>query len=283
MLEGSPPSTSGPVPVTGPAAVVVARLRAAGCVFAEDEAQVLLDAAETPEALRAMVDRRVAGLPLEQIVGWAEFCGQRIAVDPGVFVPRRRTELLVRRASALAAPGATIVDLACGSGAVGLAIAALVGRVTLHAVDIEPAAVRCARRNLADVGGRVYAGDLYGPLPAGLRGRVDVLAANVPYVPTRAVELLPPEARLHEPLRALDGGSDGLEILRRVAVAAPDWLAPGGHLLVEIAVEQAHGALDALARAGLTATVARDPDLDATVIIGRQGRPAQSAVISPVS
>jgi len=256
-------STPAPSRVT-----IIARLRAAGCVFAEDEARLLVEAARTPEELLAMVDRRVAGLPLEHIVGWVEFCELRIAVDPLVFVPRRRTELLVRQAATLAAPGATVVDLACGCGAVGMALATLVENVELHAVDIEPAAVDCARRNLAAVSGHVYAGDLYDPLPARLREHVNVLVANVPYVPTEAVGLLPPEARLHEPLVTLDGGADGLDVLRRVASLARDWLAPGGHLLLEIGEDQAQMALDALAGAGLAPSLARDDDLSATIVIG---------------
>ena len=213
---------------------VVARLRSAGCVFAEDEAEVLISAAATPAELAAMVDRRASGLPLEQVVGWADFCGLRIAVDPGVFVPRRRTEFLVRQAVALASPRGVIVDLCCGSGAVGAALAAALDPAELYATDIDPAAVRCARRNLAAAGGHVYAGDLFEPLPAALHGRVGILAANVPYVPTSEVALLPAEARLHEPRVALDGGGDGLDVLRRVAAQAPLWLAPGGSLLVEI-------------------------------------------------
>ncbi|GIG89297.1 putative protein N(5)-glutamine methyltransferase [Plantactinospora endophytica] len=249
---------------------VVGRLRAAGCVFAEDEAELLVAAARDPAELSALVERRVAGLPLEHVLGWVDFCGLRVAVDPGVFVPRRRTELLVRRAAALARPGATVLDLACGSGAIGLAVAALVEDVALYAVDIEPAAVECARRNLAPLGGRVYAGDLYRPLPPDLRGRVDVLVANVPYVPSEAVALLPPEARLHEPLVALDGGRDGLDVLRRVAAGAGDWLAPGGHLLLETSLEQAGIAVAVLDRAGLAPTVVTDDDLPATVVIGRR-------------
>lgn len=256
-----------PTSATGLAAVV-SRLRAAGCVFAEDEAQLLADAAGTPAELLAMVEQRVAGLPLEHVLGWAEFCGLRIGVDPGVFVPRRRTELLVRQAAALAAPGATIVDLACGSGAVGMAVAARVFGVTLHAVDIEPAAVRCARRNLSTIGGQVYEGDLYDPLPDRLRGHVDVLMANVPYVPTLAVAFMPPEARLHEPLVALDGGADGLDVLRRVAIRAGSWLAPGGHLLAETSAEQAATALAEIAAAGLMPAVASDEELRATVVSG---------------
>ena len=272
---------------------VVARLRAAGCVFAEDEARLLISAARTPAALAAMVDRRAAGQPLEQVLGWAEFCGLRIAVDPGVFVPRRRTEFLVRRAAALvrraaaparqdaarqdtarqdtARPRAVVVDLCCGSGAVGVALAAALGQVELYAADIDPAAVRCARRNVAAAGGRVYRGDLYGPLPAPLRGRVDILAANVPYVPSGDVGLLPPEARAHEPRVALDGGADGLDVLRRVAAGAPSWLAPGGHLLVETSERQAPLAAEAVG-GGLIPRVAHSSSLNATVIIGTKPR-----------
>src|ERR1700737_1204230 len=90
-----------------PPSAIASRLRAAGCVFAEDEAQLLISTARTPAGLAAMVDQRVAGLPLEHVLGWAEFCGLRIAVDPGVFVPRRRTEFLVRQAAALARPAAS--------------------------------------------------------------------------------------------------------------------------------------------------------------------------------
>jgi release factor glutamine methyltransferase len=334
-----------------PPSAIVTRLRAAGCVFAEDEARLLISSASTPAHLAAMVDLRAAGLPLEHVVGWAEFCGLRVAVDPGVFVPRRRSEFLVRQAAALAgrqaaalagrqaaplaarqaaplaggqaaalaarqdaalaggqaaaasqaaavlpdqawAPArevpagptgragragrpAVIVDLCCGSGALGAALAASLGRAELHAADIDPAAVRCARRNLLARGGRVYEGDLYRPLPSSLRGRVDILLANVPYVPTDAVRTLPPEARLHEAPLALDGGPDGLDVLRRVVAAAPSWLAPGGHLLTEASEHQALRAVEAFALGGLVARVVSSADLNATVVIGtRPARPA---------
>ena len=250
-----------------PDSVIVTRLRAAGCVFAEDEARLLISAARTPAELHAMVDQRVAGLPLEQVLGWAEFCGLRITVAPGVFVPRRRTEFLVRQAVIIARPGDVIVDLCCGAGAIGAALAAAVERAEVHAADIDPAAVRCARRNLP--GGRVYQGDLYAPLPARLRGRVAILAANVPYVPSEEIGFLPPEARAHEPRAALDGGADGLDVLRRVAAGAAGWLAPGGYLLSETSERQAPLAEAALAAVGLTARVARSGDLEATVAIGR--------------
>jgi release factor glutamine methyltransferase len=258
---------------------IVSRLRAAGCVFAEDEAQLLISAARTPAELDAMVAQRAAGLPLEHVVGWAEFCGLRIAVDPRVFVPRRRTEFLVghaialaRQASAACAEAAVVVDLCCGSGAAGAAVAAALGeRIELHAADIDPAAVRCARRNLA-ASVQVHEGDLYDPLPAALRDRVDVLIANVPYVPTGEVGLLPPEARIHEQRVALDGGADGLDVLRRVTAAAPLWLAPGGHLLAETSEQQAPQAAGILARGGLIPRVASSSEMNATVVIGT--RPA---------
>lgn len=244
---------------------IITRLRAAGCVFAEDEAGLLLAAATTQAELAAMVEQRVTGLPLEHVLGWAEFCGRRVAVDPGVFVPRRRTEFLVRQAEALVSPPAVVVDLCCGSGAVAVALAAVAGE--LHAVDIDPAAVRCARKNLSACGGEAYQGDLYEPLPKTLRGRIDLLVANAPYVPTEAIGLMPPEARLHEPRVALDGGPDGLDIQRRVALGAAQWLAPGGHLLVETSERQAPQTVAAMQSCGLIPRVARSAHLHATVVI----------------
>ncbi|MEU6406849.1 putative protein N(5)-glutamine methyltransferase [Streptomyces sp. NPDC046985] len=247
----------------------MAALRAAGCVFAEEEAELILAAGRTPDEVTALVARRASGLPLEQVLGWARFHGLRITVEPGVFVPRRRTEFLVDRAVAQAVPGARlVVDLCCGSGAVGAALAAALGPVELHAADIDPVAVRCARRNVSSAGGRVHQGDLFAALPTGLRGRIDVLAANVPYVPTGEVGFLPPEARDHEPATALDGGADGLDVLRRVAAGAPDWLAPGGCLVVETSEDQAPAAVAAFAQAGLDTRLAVSPELYAHVVIG---------------
>jgi release factor glutamine methyltransferase len=260
---------------------LAARLRAAGCVFAEEEAVLLAEAAASAGHLDALVGRRAGGEPLEHVLGWAEFCGLRIAVDPGVFVPRRRTEFLVQQAAFLlresgqpsnAARGLRpplVVDLCCGSGAVGAALAGLAGPAELHASDIDPAAVRCARRNLLRLGGVVYQGDLYSPLPERLRGQVQVLAVNAPYVPSAGIRTMPREARLHEPLVSLDGGADGLDVQRRVAAEAPQWLAPGGHLLVETSLLQAPSTVDLFMRNGLTPQVASSEELDATVVVGR--------------
>ena len=273
---------------SAPRTWVIRRLRAAGCVFAEDEARLLAAAAATPDQLDAMVERRVSGLPLEHILGWAEFCGLRIEVDAGVFVPRRRTGFLVQQAAQLLArTGVTgrapvVVDLCCGSGAVGTALAALAGPLELHASDVDPAAVRCAGRNVVPLGGAVHEGDLYEPLPARLRGRVDILAVNAPYVPSAEIGTLPQEARLHEPRVSLDGGTDGLRVQQRVAAAAPQWLAPGGHLLVETSRRQAPRTVGLFIRNGLTARVARSGELDATVVIGSPAAGAADRPAGPV-
>lgn len=324
---------------------VITRLRAAGCVYAEDEAELLFAAPLTSAELGLALERRVAGFPLEHILGWAEFCGLRIAVEPGVFVPRRRTEFLVREAAALlrtkcaipvpaipagpavsdaaalavapalpgveagvagswgspAAPpagppswaspagpvdgrsatrmaggsaaggttaGAVVVDLCCGSGAVGTALATFATGIELHASDVDPAAVRCAHRNIGPAGGSVYEGDLYSPLPARLRGNIDILAVNAPYVPTGSISSMPHEARVHEPNVSLDGGPDGLEIQRKVAAEARTWLKPGGHLLIETSRRQAKGTAAAVARGGLTPRITTSEEFDATVIVG---------------
>ncbi|HEX8078646.1 MAG TPA: putative protein N(5)-glutamine methyltransferase [Jatrophihabitans sp.] len=242
-------------------------LRAAGCVFAEEEARLLLDAARTPEDLAGLIRERSAGRPLEVLLGWVEFRGVRVAVDPGVFVPRQRTAFLVQLAVARARTGAVVLDLCCGTGALGLAIATVLGRLELHASDLDPAAVRCARRNLAPVGGRVYAGDLYQPLPTTLRGRVEVLVVNAPYVPTDAIALMPAEAREHEPRLALDGGPDGVDVQRRVAAGAREWLAPGGSLLIETSRRQAVHTAEAVTGAGLDARVLESAALQCTVVV----------------
>lgn len=247
---------------------IIARLRDSGSVFAEDEAEMLISASRTLRELSDRVDRRAAGRPLEHVLGWAEFCGLRIAVDPGVFVPRRRTEFLVRQAVAAAeSGGALVVDLCCGSGAVGVAVLAALGRGELYAVDIDPAAVRCARRNVA-ARGRVFQGDLYDPLPRALQGRVGLLTANAPYVPTEAMERMPREARLYEPAAALDGGGDGLDAQRRVIADAPLWLAPGGRLILETSRRQAMKTAEMCRNVGLVSRVVHSDDLDATVVIG---------------
>ncbi|MCW2818219.1 MAG: hemK [Marmoricola sp.] len=245
----------------------MATLRAAGCVFAEEEAALLLEAAAgATDDLGRLLGRRVAGEPLEQVLGWAAFDGLRVRVTPGVFVPRRRTEAMARRAVVLAAavPRPVVVDLCCGSGALALVVVRDVPDAEVHAADLDPDAVACARSDLpAD---RVHEGDLCQALPARLRGRVDVLVCNAPYVPSGEIALMPVEARDHEHLLALDGGADGVDLHRRVAQQAATWLAPGGHLLLETSERQAPLSVAACEAAGLVAHVRRDEELDATVV-----------------
>lgn len=262
---------------------VAAALRAAGCVFAEEEAALLVDAAadapptSAPAVLASLVARRVAGEPLEHLLGWAEFCGLRLAVGPGVFVPRLRTRVVVdeavaalERATAPRRGGPLLVDLCCGVGAVGAAVRATLGArpggVRVHAADVDPAALAYARRNLPGV--PLHLGDLWDALPRALAGRVDVVAANAPYVPTAAVATMPPEARDHEARVALDGGPDGLDLHRRIAAGAPRWLAPGGTLVLETSRAQAAATRDLVTSAGLAARVVVDEGCDGTAVVG---------------
>ncbi|GAA4371590.1 putative protein N(5)-glutamine methyltransferase [Agromyces bauzanensis] len=277
----SDPATSAtPATPSTPDDRTVARLRAAGCVFAEDEAVLLVAAAmghpDAPAELERLVERRVAGEPLEQVLGWAEFAGLRILLEPGVFVPRRRTEFLAAEAGRLARAAArpdrdpVVVDLCCGAGAIGAAVAHAAVPMRLVAADLDPAAVRAARHNLEPLGALVVEGDLYDALPAELRGEVDVLAVNAPYVPTDDVGMMPPEARDHEARMALDGGVDGLDVHRLVAASARDWLAPDGHLLIETSRQQAATTAALVAAGGLDARILHDDEIAATVVVGRR-------------
>jgi release factor glutamine methyltransferase len=247
---------------------LVSRLRAGGCVFAEEEAQLLADAATSADHLESMVRRRLAGEPLEVIVGWAGFCGLQVVVEPGVFVPRARTAVLVEHGERFVTPGSVVVDLCCGTGAVGVALHARQPGIELHASDVDPAAVRCARRNLGPIGAPVHEGDLFEALPDYLRGRVDLLVVNAPYVPTDAIATMPPEARDHEPQTALDGGADGVDVHRRVAGGAVRWLAPDGHVIVETSRRQSGLTAEAFELAGLRVSVVTSDDSDGTAVIG---------------
>jgi release factor glutamine methyltransferase len=252
-------------------------LAAAGCVSARAEADWLLEEAVDEESLRAMVARRVAGEPLQYVIGWAPFGPLRLAVGPGVFVPRPETEGLADRAatrlrsrpepaegSGEPQGGAPVrrvaVDVCTGSGAIACFLAAEVPGARVLATELDPGALAWARRNADRYGVELLAGDLDEPLPAALAGRVDVLCANVPYVPSGAIATLPTDVRDHEPRLALDGGPDGLDVLRRLVARAGHWLAPGGGLLCEIGEDQAETGVALLTAAGLV-EVAVHPDL----------------------
>lgn len=232
--------------MVGPVESLVLRLRAAGCVFAEEEAALLLAETDDPAELERMTQLRVEGLPLEHVLGWAEFSGRRYIVAPGVFVPRPRTEHLVDLA--IARGGGTVLDLCCGSGAVGAAVAEAL-EAQLWSAELDPIAVAVARQNVP----RVFEGDLFDPLPRGLL--FDLIVVIAPYVPTSDIDLLPHEARDFEPLLALDGGVDGLDLLRRILAEAPQWLAPGGALLTEVSEGQAQFVAELAEASGFTATV----------------------------
>jgi release factor glutamine methyltransferase len=232
-----------------------ARLAAAGCVSADAEARWLLEEVlelpagaaparrATPlppaaaHALEAMVSRREAGEPLQYVIGWAPFGTLRIQVGPGVFVPRPETELVAYRAASHLRAAARVL-----------------------ATEVDDRALDWARRNLSDRGVELFEGDLDSPLPRELRSRVNVLVTNVPYVPSGAIPFLPHDVRVHEPRVALDGGPDGLDVLRRVVARAGYWLAPGGWLVCEIGDDQGGATAELLAEAGF-AEVAIHPDL----------------------
>ena len=211
------------------------------------------------------------------MLGWAEFAGLRMLLEPGVFVPRRRTELLAaeaaRFAAAIADEGRTpvVLDLCCGAGAIG---AAAVPRPSSGSSSSPPTSTRprCGPRDATS--SRSAPGSSRAtsstPLPHDLLGRVDVLAVNAPYVPTEEIAMMPPEARDHEARVALDGGDDGLDVHRRVAASARDWLAPGGHLLIETSRRQAPTTAALVRAGGLVAHIVHDDEVDATVVIGRR-------------
>lgn len=247
---------------------LVTRLREAGCVFAEDEAVILRAAASDTAELELWVARRIAGEPLEHVVGWADFAGLRIPVAPGVFVPRRRTELVARVAERLAPASGTVVDLCCGAGAIGMALATWREDLRVFASDIDPGAVDLAARGLAPLGGIAVVSDMDADLPSELAGAVDVVTSCPPYVPSRQIPLMPREARDHEPRKALDGGRDGARVQARVFDAAVRLLRPGGACVVETSKHVVDATVTAATHAGLAAAVAQDDALGAVVVIG---------------
>jgi release factor glutamine methyltransferase len=278
-------ATAGTRTVGAALSETTARLMAAGCVSAAAEARWLLEEvldlrpgtvasrrreplpASAARALEGMVERRVAGEPLQYVVGWAPFGHLRVRVGPGVFVPRPETELVAERAAAhlrLAAERhaeqVAAVDLCTGSGAIAMFVADAVPSARVLATEVDPGALEWAARNLEGTRVELLAGDLDRPLPDELRSRVDLIVTNVPYVPTPAMDLLPRDVREHEPMVSLDGGPDGLDVLRRVVAGAGTWLVPGGWLVAEIGDDQGEPASALLTDAGF-ADVAVLPDL----------------------
>jgi release factor glutamine methyltransferase len=250
---------------------LVLRLRAAGCVFAEDEAEQLWATFPAAQAREQALRQREQGAPLEHVLGHAVFDGRRVSVAPGVFVPRRRAEPLVPLAAAAAraveAP-ACLVDLGCGSGAIAAALAVRVPGATVLATEIDPGAAACARRNAATYGFAVHRGDWFDALPAAHRGRVAVVVAYLPHVPTEHLGQLSADFRAAEPLASVHGGADGLDPLRAVLEQAPRWLRDDGVLVTMAAPHQAAG-VEALAAAGGWALTAKAADDDAFFVLRR--------------
>ncbi|HYZ13612.1 MAG TPA: HemK/PrmC family methyltransferase [Actinomycetota bacterium] len=237
---------------------VVDSLSRGGFVSPDAEADVLIAAAgEGVGPLDELVRRRLGGEPLAWITGSVRFCGARIRVRPGVFVPRPHTETLAIRASALLPDDGNCVDLCTGSGAVAVVVMAAHPGGNVVGTDIDPVAVACARENGVDA----RLGDLDEPLPHSLHGRVDVMTAVVPYVPTEALHLLPRDVLAHEPRRALDGGDGGTAMLGRAAEAAARLVRPGGSVLLELGGTQADPVSARLRAPGFEAIrVHRDDD-----------------------
>jgi release factor glutamine methyltransferase len=223
---------------------VRARLVAAGCVAADEEADELVAAAPDAATLERWVRRREQGEPLAWITGTTRFCGQTVHVDAGVYVPRPQTEELARRAAAaLAVSPGRAADLCTGSGAIAVHLMRAVPAAAVVAVDIDERAARCARRNGVDT----VCADI--ALPVRERS-CDVVTAVAPYVPTPSLPFLPSDIRRFEPRRALDGGADGLDVTRRVVVAAERILRRRGWLFVEVGGDQHLGLASTLTSAG---------------------------------
>jgi release factor glutamine methyltransferase len=213
-----------------------AALRSAGCLAPREEAAELIAAARGDRrALSDLIARRSAGEPLAWLVGSTVFCGERLAVCPGVFVPRPQSEALALEAVSRLPRRGLAVDLCTGCGAVAVALSRARPEARVLATEVDPVAAACARGNGVDI----YAGDMAAPLPTSVHGRVDVVTAVVPYVPSDELRLLARDVVAYEPRRALDGGADGTDLLRRAVVEAAVLLRPGGSLLLELGGRQA--------------------------------------------
>lgn len=219
-------------------------------------------ASPTVSRYLAQLERRAAREPLQYLLGWEEFHGLRLAVTPDVLVPRPETEGLVAWAlEALAErPEPVVADLGTGSGAIACAIAQAAPRAEVLAVELSGGALAVASRNVRALGlatrVRLLAGDLFAPLGS-IPASLDLVVANPPYLPSAVIASLPPEVSRHEPRAALDGGPDGLAVIRRIVAGAPAVLRPAGLLLMEIGEEQAGPVASLMAAEGFSGIRAR--------------------------
>ena len=242
-------------------------LRLLGATLGADGLSLYLDPrrsvdAEATARFRGWVDRRATHEPLQHIVGFEEFRGLRIAVTPDVLIPRPETEGLVERALELLAdrPGALVADIGTGSGAIACALAAARPDLEVLAVDQSLGALAVASDNVRGLGlgsrVRLLAGDLLDPL-ASLSGSLDMIVANPPYIPSEVIPTLPAEVERFEPHLALDGGPDGMRVLRRIISQAGRCLRPGAWLVMEIGEEQAGALASLMAAEGFSRIGAR--------------------------
>ena len=258
----------------------IARLESAGSLTARQDAEwllastlgtdrfaVYLDPArevtgEQAGRYEALTARRAAREPLQYLLGFEEFHGLRLTVTPAVLIPRPETEGLVSWAVDVLRdrPRARVADIGTGSGAIACALATAVPDAEVIAVECSPSALEVARDNARRLGlsGRItwLAGDLLEPL-ASARGALDLVVANAPYIPSALIRSLQPEVSAFEPRLALDGGPDGMAVLRRLIVGAPALLTPGGWLLMEIGDDQAGPVASLLAAEGFQGIRAR--------------------------
>ncbi len=239
MTDADPPVPAPPGDERDPLA---ARLRAAGCVFAEEEADEIRRVLTDPDAMESVVAARSAGMPLEQALGRARFAGVDLDLAPGVFVPRLRAEAIVDAAVAARPRARTVVDLGCGNGAIAAALILRMPLADVHAADLDPAAVAVAERNGARIGFAVHRGSWWDALPPALHGRVELAAAYLPHVPTAELVHIPRDFREHEPESTVHGGADGLDPLRAVLAGFDEWVAADGALVTLVAGEQVEAA-----------------------------------------
>ncbi len=240
---------------------------------------------EELDRYRDLVRRRGQGEPLQTLIGTTGFHFREFKVSRGVFIPRPETELLVAAALELLRPAdhsllaPRAVEVGCGSGVIAISLTAEVPRLEIWATDVNAAAVQLTGQNAVrhGVAERVHVlpGDLLQPVPAHLRGGLDLLVSNPPYIRRAELAGLQREVQ-HDPVAALDGGEDGLDVYRALGAAAPRWLRPGGWLAVEIGADQGTSVPDLCHRAGLEqVSVRRDYNQHPRVVLAR--RPPKEA------
>jgi release factor glutamine methyltransferase len=194
----------------------------------------------TRERFLSLVARRAGGEPFPHLTGSIEFYGLRLEVRPGPFVPRPSSELTVERAlkRLRRRKEPVVVDVCAGAGPIALAIADELPHAEVWGTDIDAGGLAQGRRNARrlEIDNVTFrTSDMYGALPARLKGRIDVITGHIPYVPPDEIDDLPAEVREYEPLFTLsDSSLDGLSLIRKAAQEAPEWLKPGGWLLMEI-------------------------------------------------